>query len=532
MRGFVRGILMDLLVLVISWAYVFLAPYSKVEESFNLHATHDVLMYGVGPEFLIKYDHKTFPGAVPRTFVASVILGWLTAPVASLGVHLGLIQSKMDLQIALRLVLASVNSICLILLRHAVAKRFGRPTSWLFTLLTLSQFHLPFWIGRTLPNMFALFPVNLAYFTLYNRAPHSNRPSERSVDVVVALLVFTAVVFRSEVALLLAPLALQLLIQGHTSLLRLIKVGLITGLASIGLTVAVDSYFWDQWPLWPELYALYFNVYLGKSAEWGVSSPHAYFTTHLPKLLLGAIPLAALGFILDHRIRSLLVAPALFVLGLSTLGHKEWRFVIYIVPLANVAAARGMRWLVSRRKGFVFRNLTMLAALCLLSLNFTLTFLSTKASMANYPGGVALAAFNEYYAGQENIHVYICNLAAQTGASLFLHEHAPPFSSPLFGTGAGPITTRSSWTYNKTEGLTPAMLSSSGFTHLIVESPEIGSGEWAVVDSILGFQRWKLNEHVMAILKREKPWEMSLLEWTRFLEMETTEKLWILERRQ
>jgi len=76
--------------------------------------------------------------------------------------------------------------------------------------------------------------VNLAYFALYNRAPHSNRPSGTSVDVAVALLVFTAVVFRSEVTLLLAPLALQLLIQGHITLWRLIKVGLITGVASAG----------------------------------------------------------------------------------------------------------------------------------------------------------------------------------------------------------------------------------------------------------------------------------------------------------
>lgn len=55
-----------------------------------------------------------------------------------------------------------------------------------------------------------------------------------SVDVAVALLVFTAVVFRFEVILLLGPLALQLLIQGHVTLLRLIKVGLITGVTSIG----------------------------------------------------------------------------------------------------------------------------------------------------------------------------------------------------------------------------------------------------------------------------------------------------------
>lgn len=55
--------------------------------------------------------------------------------------------------------------------------------------------------------------------------------------------------------------------------------------------------------------------------------------------------MAILGATLDHRIRSLLVAPFVFVSLLSMLGHKEWRFVIYVVPLINIAAARGARWM-------------------------------------------------------------------------------------------------------------------------------------------------------------------------------------------
>lgn len=76
--------------------------------------------------------------------------------------------------------------------------------------------------------------VNIAYYLLYNRAPRSTQASKKCIDIAVALLTFTAVVFRSEVALLLAPLAFQLLVQGHTTFPNLAKVGLTVGLTSAG----------------------------------------------------------------------------------------------------------------------------------------------------------------------------------------------------------------------------------------------------------------------------------------------------------
>lgn len=165
--------------------------------------------------------------------------------------------------------------------------------------------------------------------------------------------------------------------------------------------------------------------------------------------------------------------------------------------------------------------------------------------MANYPGGVALAEFNRRYSEQENgerpyprrhpifipaiVHVHISNLAAQTGASLFLHEHAPPMLSAFLP--SEPHLSQSSWTYNKTESLTPSMISSSSFTHLIAESPEMAGEEWTVVEVIRGF-RWKLNPAVLLKMKTGRVWEIPLDQWTRVLEMEMNERLWTLERRR
>ena len=65
--------------------YLLLAPYTKVEESFNTQATHDILTYGLplksdGFKLREPYDHLEFPGSVPRTFVGPLALATASWP--------------------------------------------------------------------------------------------------------------------------------------------------------------------------------------------------------------------------------------------------------------------------------------------------------------------------------------------------------------------------------------------------------------------------------------------------------------------
>ncbi|KAF8161726.1 alpha-1,6-mannosyltransferase subunit [Mycena galopus ATCC 62051] len=514
------SVALDALILATGWTHVLLAPYTKVEESFNLHAVHDVLMYGVSPSSLPNYDHFIFAGAVPRTFIGSVLLAWISKPAIYLASSFGLVPSKFELQIIVRLVLASINAIGLCFIRHAVSRRFGRPTGLYYTLITCSQFHVPFWMGRTLPNMFALFPVNLAAYLLIDRAPNTLRPSQRSVTVSIALLVFSAVVFRAELAALAAALVLQSIFSGYISFRRAFVVGAISSLVSIASTVSVDSYFWGQSYLWPEWQSIYFNVVEGKSADWGTSPAHAYVTSHLPKLLLSALPLSLFAAFSSSpkRLLSLVFPSAVLVGAMSAIGHKEWRFVVYIVPMWNVIAARGMSAMVSQRKSSLLGRVLFLAASGALLANLGATALLTAAGMRNYPGGAAMAILNSRASADGPVNAHLSNLALQSGASLFTHVHAPPYPPFLAP------SPNASWVYDKTDN--PA--SFAEYTHVVGESasPKKDLG-WVELGSVSGFERWALD---LGLLRQGKEGVGMLERAQGVLRLEEKPRLWVLER--
>ena len=77
--------------------------------------------------------------------------------------------------------------------------------------------------------------VNIALSLLLGRGSGAGRASTSRASWAVALLTFAAVVIRMEIAGLLGLFAIQLLLDGTLSITRLIKVGIISGLVSIGM---------------------------------------------------------------------------------------------------------------------------------------------------------------------------------------------------------------------------------------------------------------------------------------------------------
>lgn len=428
----------DMIIIASFSIHLAIAPFTKVEESFNMQASHDLLFHGTD---IGSYDHHEFPGVVPRTFVGAIVISAITAPISLIFRAVGL--PKMASQVAVRFSLGIIVAVAHSFFRREVGRRFGKDTATWFAIITAVQFHIPFYATRTLANTFALSLVTVA-LTFW---------SQDRMREAISVLVFVTSVFRSDIAVLAVPLLFEpLLIRRVASLPKAVMWAAVSLGISLAITVPIDSLFWQR-PLWPEGVVFQYNTLLNKSSDWGVMAWHWYFTNALPRMLVFTAPLVGLG-VFFFRGRALsFIAPVLGFVGLySFLPHKELRFIIHVMPLLDVVAAMAVALSMRRiHKGKVAK---LIAALCVTAVALTAatTVLFAAASARNYPGGEALAILHESVSpGPEGATVHIDVAAAQSGITRFSESTNPR------------------WHYSKEEG----NIDLARFTHLVCENSTV-----------------------------------------------------------
>ncbi|EPE06782.1 glycosyltransferase family 22 protein [Ophiostoma piceae UAMH 11346] len=420
------------------------APYTKVEESFNIQAAHDILVYGTptGPgafaRLAERYDHAVFSGAVPRSFVGAVVLAGLAQPLLQLLAILPLpAATTVDgsvAQLVVRGILGLGNGAAMLVLSRALAASCGRAAARWYVVLQAAQFHVLFYASRTLPNMFAFFLTTLAFAFLLTPPPGTAAAARTAasgrVRVALCLLAFAGVVFRGEVALLLVTTSAYLVVAPLASAERIVRAVALAVAVALLLSVPIDSYFWQTLPrpFWPELHGFLFNVVDGQASAWGTSPWHYYFTSALPRLLLNPASFVLIPFALTRLPTrgpaALLTVPALaFIAVYSLQPHKEARFILYVVPPLTATAALGASQLqtLARKSAPAKLALAGVAGLTLLSLAAATGMLLL--SSLNYPGGEALAALRALVAADPGaasaVVAHADVLACMTGVTLF-----------------------------------------------------------------------------------------------------------------
>jgi alpha-1,6-mannosyltransferase len=340
-----------------------------------------------------------------------------------------------------------LNASSLAIYASGLRRNFGHPVAIWYIVLQASQFHLIYYASRPLSNMFAFSITTLALRLLLPGAAPKYQDAKQCT-LALALLTTAGVVFRSELALLVGTQTLFLLGTRRISLPNAITAGLVGLTNGLLLTICIDGYFWQQFPLWPEFEAFRFNVLAGQSSEWGTEPWSFYFFNALPRLLFNplsyllAIPVALRQSATRLTALALLVPALAFVALYSFQPHKEWRFIVYIIPSLTTVAALGAGYLWTHRERSSFaRWATRVLALSTLAVFCLSNLVLLPASAANYPGGQALDALHAQHTLKDShahsdpvINVYLGNLACQTGVTRFLQN--PPSSG---------------WVYDKTE---------------------------------------------------------------------------------
>ncbi|WJX85920.1 dolichyl-P-Man:Man(7)GlcNAc(2)-PP-dolichol alpha-1,6-mannosyltransferase [Trifolium repens] len=459
----------DFLLGSIAAFYILTVPYTKVEESFNVQAMHDILYHRF---HLDNYDHLEFPGVVPRTFIGALLVSLVASPIVFITSLLHL--PKFYALLIVRMALGCIVLYTLRFFRHQIRNKFGHQVEAFFVILTSIQFHFLFYCSRPLPNILALGIVNLAFGYWFQGRFYAALNS----------LIFATTVFRCDMLLILGPLGLQLLLTKQISVWGALKHCIVMAFFCVGITILVDSIMWKRL-LWPEFEVLWFNSVLNKSSEWGTHAFHWYFTSALPRSLLAAYPLSLFGFLVDRRVRSFAFPALAFILIYSKLPHKELRFILSSIPIFNLSASIACNRIYNNRKKMIW-NLLFLIMLGSLLMSLGVTITTFTASYWNYPSGHALKKLHRtgFQNDTNGQLVHIDTFSAMNGISRFCESDFP-------------------WRYSKEEEISLQDFQQRNFTFLINEHPVINGFKCLFTED--GFSRMRIKYGFPPILLVKEP---------------------------
>jgi alpha-1,6-mannosyltransferase len=518
-------------------------------------------------QFRNQYDHMTFPGAVPRTFIGALVLAGLSEPVIWIDDAFDRqFIGKFDWTIENKKALIQFNSPgdtgmlecrLIVLLCEQCSQSFrqrysylvhpipGQPISHHLLCFSSLAEHVCIWDEYEIPSGYPSAPLltftaTIALSLLLPRTPPVQESLNR-IRLAVFLLTFTAVVFRSEVAVLLfchvVHITMKLFARfGHLAhaitLLKstIIPAGIFGLFIGLCMTILIDTFFWQSPTyLWPEFSAFLSNIFpsdknLGASA-WGIQPWHWYFTSALPRLLM--IPFIYLPLWLIAMSTSATSEPAIdllipnlaYIALYSLLPHKETRFIFPVIPPLTLVAALSTSYMWKHRNRAVFyRLLSIIIVLSVLLSALVAHAALLPLSALSYPGAHALSALHDYasvhslgtsvHDTNNTILVHLDNLSTQTGITRLL-QHSP-------STKPGDPH----WIYDKTENATDLLNPFwwTQFDYTVMESPQLAIGSWNVVSTIyaLGSIRIlrpeeKRDDNYLATAERRvSPWDLGL----------------------
>ncbi|OZC08606.1 putative valine--tRNA ligase [Onchocerca flexuosa] len=270
--------------------HIIMAPYTKVEESFNIQAIHDILYHRLN---FNKYDHHEFPGVVPRTFMSAIAVSIPFVPVVSYFNNI----TKLWILYGVRLLLGLTVLFAFRKFAERIDKKFGglsgnflrrhitRGTTFKIDsdkyIIQSTNFNF-----SPLPNTFALLGAQLKTIEIV--------PLPNTFALLGVLWIYQKILdghwlcaarFATYIKIV------QFLLNFAEYLLKKYK--------CLGLSVPIDSLLWRRW-VWPEGEVWWFNVILNRSHEYGVLPYFWYFYSAIPRAMIASTALVPLGALIGN----------------------------------------------------------------------------------------------------------------------------------------------------------------------------------------------------------------------------------------
>ncbi|XP_042229036.1 GPI mannosyltransferase 3-like [Homarus americanus] len=203
---------------------------------------------------------------------------------------------------------------------------YGKNSTGWITICLVSSWFLEYCAPRTLTSCAEMILLSVA-LCLYPW-----RRVKDSHDCGYLLLVGAACAMRPTAAIPFVPLCLQHLWFTRSRMWLLLKY-LFTITAVMVLTVGLDSWYYGRFIIVPWKFA-YFNVVSGLACHYGVLPWHWYLTQGLPATLTThLLPFILATLYYPTRHKELLSVCMWSIFVYSCLGHKEFRFLLPVLPL-------------------------------------------------------------------------------------------------------------------------------------------------------------------------------------------------------
>jgi len=409
--------------------------------------------YGTGQTIPWEYN-QAYEYSPARSWFFVLILAVVYRFVMLLGV-----TDPLDLILSARIFLSLFSIMTVVTSYYFGKEAFNKPVGLITAFLVGFWWFFPFWASRTMSDSMSSDLLFLSIFLIYRCIKKIKQPKKKfTLSLIAGILVGLAFMIRFPSALMGFPLAFFVIGYAIRDIVKeqksadakkfTIKDFLTTFSPLWGFVIGAFSLVLVQGVLdlitWPgegflasPINFFVYNIIEGKSADHGTAHWTHYFTGFFTDFGFQFLPIFLLFFFVELfsekkiETKGILLAITFFwIILFSFIAHKEFRFIMVILPICLMLVASGIYRFVKMFQNRKLRYIAFAIIISTISASSILVATVTKANFWKNNSGVCNAM---YYVGQQEDAetLIVFENIWYTGGYSYLHRNITCFFSEI-----------------------------------------------------------------------------------------------------